>query len=257
MALAGAGSLLFAASADAHTHARAGAASGPSATLSAAFRPEHLGAPTTVIFAVNIDPPAPSGPIPLSAVSVSYPSDLGLATSGLGLASCQSSALELQGPEACPPDSKMGQGSALVEVPFGPDIIKETVTLAIYAAPSSDGYVHLAILAHGSEPVIASVVLAGVLYPGRLQISVPPIASLPGAPYVSLVSMQASLGGALTYYERVRGRTVAYRPAGIGLPDSCPRGGWKLAASFAFTDGQRSDASTAVPCPHAAGAGRG
>lgn len=217
--------------------------------MSATFAPKHLGAPTTVSFAASIDPPVASGPLPLSAVVVNYPSDLGLATSGLGVATCEPGALEAQGPEACPPDSKMGQGSALVEVPFGLDIVNETVALDLYAAPSSDGYVHLAILAHGSTPVIASVMLAGVLYPGRLQITIPPIASLPGAPYVSLVSMRASLGGALTYYEQVHGRTVAYRPAGIGLPEHCPHGGWKLAASFTFADGQSSRARTAVACP--------
>jgi hypothetical protein len=210
-----------------------------------------------VSFAVSIDPPAVTGPIPLTAVQVKYPSNLGLATSGLGLAACEPSALELQGPEACPPDSKMGQGTALVEVPFGPTLVSESATLEIYAAPSSDGYVHLAILAHGSEPVIASIVLAGVLHPGELSISIPPIASLPGAPYVALVKMHASLGGALTYYERVRGHTVAYRPKGIGLPDTCPRGGWRLAAGFTFADGESSQASTAIPCPHGAHGRRG
>jgi hypothetical protein len=205
---------------------------------------------------VNIDPPAASGPIPISAVTVSYPSNLGIATSGLGLEACAAGALELQGPEACPPDSKMGQGSGLVEVPFGPEIVKETVSLELFAAPSSDGYVHLAILAHGSEPVVAAAVLTAVLHPGQLQISVPPIASLPGAPYVALVSMHASLGGALTYYEQVRGRSVAYRPRGIGLPDSCPRGGWKLATALTFTNGQSSEASTAIPCPRRARSGR-
>jgi hypothetical protein len=234
---------------EASANARVSAEPAPSARLSAAFTPERLGAPTTVSFAVSIEPPAATGPIPLSAVAVSYPSTLGLATSGLGLSTCEPAALAVVGAAACPADSKMGSGSALVEVPFGPALVKEHVSLSLYAAPSSDGYVHLAILAYGREPVLALVVLAGVLHPGRLDISVPPIASLPGAPYVALVSMHASLGGALTYYERVRGRTVAYRPRGIGLPSSCPRGGWKLAAGFRFTNGQSTRARTAIPCP--------
>jgi hypothetical protein len=233
-------------------HAR-GAASGPTATLKASFVPKRLGSPTTVSFAVMIDPPATSGPLPLSAVTVSYPINLGLATSGLGLATCEPGRLELEGPQACPADAKMGEGQALVEVPFGPEIVRETVSLEIYAAPSSDGYIHLAILANGAEPVIASVLLSGVLRPGRLLIDVPPIPSLPDAPYVSLVDMHAVLGGALTYYERVGKRTVAYRPRGIGLPDSCPRAGWRFGASFTFTNGQSSHASTTVACPRRAG----
>lgn len=224
--------------------------------LSAAFEPKRLGAPTTVAFSVHIDPPAQSGPLPVSSIAVSYPASLGLATSGLGLDSCDPAALELQGSETCPANSKLGEGSAVVQVPFGPSIVSETVELGIYAVPSSDGYLHLGILAHGQDPVIANVVLAGVLSAGRLAISVPPIASLPGAPYVALVRMQASLGGNLTYYERRGGRRVAYRPRGIGLPDSCPKGGWLVGASFQFTNGQSSAAKTAISCPARKGRGR-
>ena len=118
-----------------------------------------------------------------------------------------------------------------------------------FAAPSPDGYLHLAILAHGQEPVVASVVLTAVLLPGRLEINVPPIASLPGAPNAALVNMKTSLGGALTYYERSHGHMIAYRPRGIGLPDSCPRGGWKVAAKFMFVDGPSSRAATSIHCP--------
>jgi hypothetical protein len=227
----------------------ASAVSGPPATLKASFAPERLGSPTTLSFAVSIDPPPASGPLPLAAVTLSYPSDLGLATSGLGLATCEPRDLEADEAEACPPDSKMGEGNALVEVPFGPTIVRETASLEIYAAPSTDGYIHLAILAHGAYPVLASVVMTGVLRPGRLAIEVPPIPSLPDAPYVSLVNMHALLGGALTYYERVDGRTVSYHPRGIGLPVSCPHAGWRFGASFTFTTGQSSHANTTVPCP--------
>ncbi|HTC71815.1 MAG TPA: hypothetical protein VK655_02930, partial [Solirubrobacteraceae bacterium] len=171
----------------AYARGSAGAPSGPPATLRASFAPKRLGAPTTLSFAVSIDPPAASGPLPLSAVAVRYPSDLGLATSGLGLATCEPAQLEAQEAAACPPDSKMGSGNALVEVPFGPTIVRETVSLRIYAAPSNDGYIHLVILAHGAYPVIASVLLSGVLRPGRLLLDVPPIPSLPDAPFVSLV----------------------------------------------------------------------
>jgi hypothetical protein len=61
--------------------------------------------------------------------------------------------------------------------------------------------------------------------------------------------MRLTLGGNLTYYERVGSRNVAYHPAGVGLPRSCPRGGFPFAASFAFIDGSASRARTAVACP--------
>jgi hypothetical protein len=223
--------------------------SGPIGRLRAAFIPDRLGAPATVTFAVDIDPAPASGPIPLAGVEVTYPSNVDLATSGLGIEACDPAALESQGPTACPPDSKMGQGTAMVEVPFGPYIVHEKVNVEVFAAPSEDGYVHLAILASGTTPVFAQIVLTGVVLPGRLKITIPLIASLPGAPYVSLVQMRASLGEALTYYERVHGHTVSYHPQGIGLPDRCPHGGWKVAARFAFTDGRASHAGTVIPCP--------
>lgn len=200
-------------------------------------------------FAVAIEPPAQGVPVPVSQIEVGYPESFGLATSGLGLAACEPSVLEALGDAACPANSKMGQGTALVEVPFGPETVRETVALSFYAAPSTDGRLHLLISARGRKPVSASLLIGGVLLPGRLQITVPPILGVAGGPDVSLVYMRASIGGALTYYERVHGKRVPYRPRGIGLPDTCPRGGWPIAASFAFVDGTLSSARTAVPCP--------
>jgi hypothetical protein len=236
--------------APARAEASSPAAAGPFVTLAAAFSPERLGAATAISFKLSVDPPAETAAVPLSGVEVSYPANLGLATSGLGLEACDPETLEIEGPSACPPDSKMGQGNALVEVPFGPETRSESVALGIYAAPSGDGYLHLAILAEGSIPVIAQIVLSAVLEPGRLRISIPALPTLPDAPAATLVQMHATIGGSLTYYEHDHGRTIAYRPKGIGLPDSCPHGGFKLGASLAFTDGQRSWAATVIPCPH-------
>lgn len=225
------------------------AAGGPPTSLTAAFAPKHLGQATTVTFAINIDPPAEAEPPPLREVDFSYPSNLGFATSGLGLASCDPVRLQAEGQQACPANSKMGSGQATVEVAFGADLIKEGVTLALFAGPSPDGYLHLVILAEGREPVEARIVITAVLLPGHLQITVPAIPGLPGASDVALTQIRASLGGPLTYYERARGRTIAYRPKGIGLPDACPRGGWRLGAKLVFRDGQHSRAGAAVPCP--------
>jgi hypothetical protein len=222
---------------------------GPAAKVAADFSPDRLGGSSTIKIGMEIKP-SPSEPAtPVSKIVLRFPQSLGFATSGLGLASCVPSVLLKLGPEACPANSKMGSGKATVVVPFGPALVREKVTLQLYAAPSSDGYVHLVVYAHGKEPVIAAIVLSGVLLPGRIEIRVPAIVSIPGAPNVSLVSLQASIGGALTYFERVHGKTHSYHPRGIGLPDVCPSGGWKLGASFAFTDGRRSSAKTVVPCP--------
>ena len=188
-------------------------------------------------------------PPPLTQIDFSYPDNLGFATSGLGLAECDPVQLQNLGSQACPPNSKMGGGSATVEVPFGTDLVKERVSLSLFAGPSPDGFVHLLILASGKEPVEARILITAVLLPGRLQVTVPPIVGLPGAPNVSISQIRASLGGPLTYYEHRHGHTVAYRPKGIGLPGTCPHGGWRVGTRLAFGDGQHSQAQTVISCP--------
>jgi hypothetical protein len=247
----GAVGALAANAAAAGTTGTAAQASGtpPIAKLAASFTPERLGAPTTVTFALNIDPPRESMPPPLSQIDFSYPGNLGFATSGLGLASCNPEKLQADGGQVCPANSRMGGGSATVEVTFGTEVIDEHVVLELFAAPSPDGFAHLAILARGKEPVEARIVITAVLLAGNLQIDVPAVPGLPGGPDVAIKQIQASLGGPLTYYERVRGHTLAYHPKGIGLPSSCPRGGWHLGAALAFRNGQHSQARDVIACP--------
>jgi hypothetical protein len=231
-------------------HAAQSPIGGESATIHTSLRPERLGAPSAISLRLAVHGGRDGVPAPLSGIDVFLPAELGFATSGLGVASCDPAALQALGPSACPPDSLMGSGSALVEIPFGPQVAQEHVRLLLFAGPSPDGYLHLLICATGEAPVEAQIVLTSVLLPQRLAISVPLVPGLPGGPDVSLVQMNATLGGGLTYYERIHGHVAAYHPRGIGLPPRCPRHGFPFAASFSFIDGGRASASTAVPCPH-------
>jgi hypothetical protein len=216
--------------------------------MSAAFTPEHLGAPTTVSFGFQITQGA-QDPAPLTGVELAYPRGLGLATSGLGLAACPPVQLEALGPDGCPANSHVGSGNAVVEIAFGAELVRETVQLTLLAGPSPNGYLHLLVDARGKFPVEAAVVITAELLPGHLAITVPPIPSLPAAPYVAVTEMHLTLGGHLTYYEMVKGRRVAYHPAGVGLPSTCPRGGFRFAATFLLLDGERTGSRAAVACP--------
>lgn len=187
--------------------------------------------------------------MPLLGVELAYPRSLGFGTDGLGVAACSAEALELLGPAVCPADSRMGAGSAMVGIRIGPELVEEPVSLALFAAPSTDGRLHLLVYAAGRVPVQAGVVLGGVLSAGRVTIDVPPIPSLPEAPYVSVSRLQLTLGGDLTYYAPTRRGLVAYHPTGVRLPNSCPHGGFRFAARFAFLDGEQATARTAVQCP--------
>lgn len=225
---------------------------GQSATLSASFHPKRLGAPSAVTFAFAIKSADSAVPPPLAAVSIRYPPGLGIATSGLGVASCQASLIERSGAGACPRDSRMGSGSAQLRFAIGPAVSEESASLALIAGPSSSGYLDVLIAATGTQPVAARVVMSTVLDEGALQITVPAVASLPEGPDVAIVGVHATLGGSLTYQEHSHGRTVTYHPRGIGLPARCPAGGFPFRARFTFADGSHASARTTVACPRRA-----
>jgi hypothetical protein len=235
------------------------AASGQSLRFSAQLTPEHLGGSTTVDVGFQIQSGSGRVPPPLQLIDLRYPRNLGIALSGLGIETCTAPTLELLGPPGCPPDSLMGRGTVLGEIPFGPAIIRETATLTIVRAENQNGQIALLFDARGISPVEANLVFPGVLLPSRrpyggdIRIAVPPVPSLPEAPDVAVVALQATLGPAgLTYYEQVQGVPIPYTPRGILLPESCPDTGFPFAATIAFVGGQRSSAATRVRCPRAA-----
>ncbi len=234
----------------------ANASATQSAQLHVDFTPERLGHGTTIRFMVQIHAPEGRVPSPLTSLELRYPGDLGVAASGLGLSTCTPSKLELLGPEGCPADSRMGRGSALTEIPIGPEIVQESASIAIVRAPEQEGHLALLFYADSEDPVETQIVFPGVLLSNPLSsdesilLNVPLVPSLPGAPDVAVVTLSADLGPqGLTYYEHTNGHLVAYRPQGILLPSHCPHAGFAFSATFAFLDGSHTSAHNAVPCP--------
>jgi hypothetical protein len=227
-----------------------------SATLGASFVPYRLGAPTTI--AINLQIQAPAGQIPsaLTEVEVRYPENLDFARSGLGLAVCSPSTVEAAGASGCPADSIIGRGDALAELRFGAQLVTENASISIARAPDAEGHIALLLYASGPSPVNTQILSPAQLLPtsppfgGRLDMELPIVPSVPGAPDVAIVSLRVTLGPqGLTYYEQAEGNTLSYTPKGILLPTTCPRGGFPFAASFSFLDGSRSAARAIVPCP--------
>jgi hypothetical protein len=228
----------------------------PSASLSASFTPERLGQRTTLGFDFRISVGAGQVPPALTEVDLSYPNYLGIALSGLGLATCTEATLQAFGLEGCPANSIMGYGAALAEIALGPEVVRESAPVTILRASDQEGHFALLFDAVGTAPLDAFVVFPGILLPapapfgGRVSIEAPLIPSIPGAPDVALVRLHSTLGpSGVIYYENVGGRTLAYQPPGILLPNSCPRGGFPFAAEFSFEDGSHTSAHTAIPCP--------
>jgi hypothetical protein len=227
-----------------------------SVQLTAALTPERLGAGTTIHFGFTVAVPAGAIPVPISEIDLLYPANLGIATSGLGLSTCQAAVLEAQGPPGCPPNSVIGYGTGVVEVPFGPELLQETTRTTTFMAPIRNGRLGLLFYANGESPVAAQLVFPGLVLPapvpfgGDLHALLPLVPTLPEAPDAALVKLTTTLGPShITYFEFKKGQTIPYHPRGILLPRSCPRGGFRFAARFTFADGSQARAEAAVRCP--------
>jgi hypothetical protein len=228
------------------------------ASLSASFSPNRLGAPTTISFGFRLSTTAGAAPPPLTALDLRMPAGMNYTRTTLGLAICHPAALLANGLKGCSPNSRLGYGSALVEVPFGVGTGHEIPEVQALSGPSPNGNLVVLFYANGLFPVSAQLTFSGEVLPdsgrfgSQLATTVPPVTSVPGGPDVSIVSVQTTIGPShLTYYKHVHGRRVAFHPRGVAVPERCPRGGFPFAAEFTFQDQSRTSAETSIPCPPA------
>jgi hypothetical protein len=227
-----------------------------SATLHASFSPNRLGASTTIGFPSASTLAAAASPQPQSAISLRLPPGIDYLSTTLGLAMCRPAVLLARGPAGCPPNSRLGFASALVEVPFGSGAGKEIPEIQALMGPPANENIVVLFYANGLAPITAQIVMHAELIagsdtiPGRLDTQVPLIASVPGGPSVSILSVTARIGPAsLTYYGTRHGHRFAFHPRGVSLPRRCPRGGFRFSARFSFTDATSASAAYSVPCP--------
>jgi hypothetical protein len=226
------------------------------ASLHASFAPNRLGVPTTISFGFHLSTDEGAAPPPLIGLNLRIPAGMNYTTTTLGLAICQPAELLAKGLAGCPPNSRLGYGSALVEVPFGVGDGHEIPEIQAVAGPSPNGNLVVLFYANGLYPVYAQLAFSGEVLPdtgrfgSRLATNVPLVTSVPGGPDVSIVDVQTTIGPShLTYYRHSHGRLVAFHPRGVSVPERCPRGGFPFAADFTFQDASRTSASTTVPCP--------
>ncbi len=233
------------------------AATSEQASLHASFTPDRLGASTTIGFGFNVSTTEGLAPPPLTGINLHMPAGMNYTQTTLGLAICNPTALQEHGPAGCPANSRLGFGSASVEVPFGTGAGHELPEIqALMGPPSPGSNMVVLFYANGQTPVFAQLVFKGEVLPqsgtfgSQLVTSVPPIPSVPNGANVSIISVQATIGpNRITYYKHVHGRLVPFHPVGIAIPERCPHGGFPFSAEFTFQDGSRTSATTAVPCP--------
>ena len=227
------------------------------ASLHASFSPNRLEASTTIAFGFHLQTSTGLAPPPLTNVVLHMPAGLNYTLTTLGLSVCRPATLQADGVKGCPPNSRIGSGSALVEVPFGTGSGHEIPEIQAVVGPStSGGNMVVLFYANGQFPVSAQLVFSGEVlsdtgvFGSQLATAVPLIPSVPNGPDVSIVDVNATIGPAgLTYYHHVHGRLRPFHPLGIGVPERCPRGGFPFSAAFVFQDGSTANAATTVPCP--------
>ena len=226
------------------------------ASLHASFSPNRLSAPTTISFGFSLSTSEGAAPPPLTALKLRMPAGMNYTTTTLGLAICQPAALLEKGLKGCSPNSRLGYGSAFVEVPFGVGSGHEIPEIQALSGPSPNGNLVVLFYANGVFPVSAQLTFSGEVLPdsgsfgSQLATTVPPVSSVPGGPDVSILSVQTTIGPShLTYYKHRHGHLVAFHPRGVSVPERCPRGGFPFAAEFTFQDQSHASAATAVPCP--------
>jgi hypothetical protein len=226
--------------------------------LEAAFSPDRLNAPTTLIFGFEVFSPGGETPSPLRTMQLFLPAGMGLATSTLGLANCDPSALLLSGPAGCSPNARMGSGIAEAVVPISPEKVLEKAKVVAMAGPVNPEHLELLFYTEAISPVAAQLVFPGRLeialpkgrYGGSIDATIPLVPTWQGGPFVSLTRLRSTLGPAgLVYTRHLHGRTVHFHPRGITIPSGCPPGGFPLAATLSFLDGTSTTSRIAIPCP--------
>jgi hypothetical protein len=221
------------------------------ASLAVSFAPNRPGSSTAIGFAIKVG--SSRSPSPLTGLSLSFPAGIAYSTSALGLAECDKDRLAEEGPSACPVNSRVGSGTAIVAVPFGGRVLDEKVALALFVGKTEGERVEVLYDAIGTTPVIAHLMFPGKLVSGTgggsLLTSIPPIATLPESPTASVISLNSQIDPAsLRYTANVDGRPTMYHPRGIVLPRSCPRKGFRFSAALRFQSGATKAVHDVVGC---------
>lgn len=224
--------------------------------MSASFTPYHLLGHTTVHFGFQIGTTNGAVPSPLTNVNVSLPAGMGLETTSLGLATCDSQTLNAVGPEGCSPNAVMGFGRALAEIQVGSEIIQEHAEITTMMAPTAGGHTVVLYYVDAAGPASVQLIFPGLVlgasgpFGTRINTEVPVTGTWPGGPDASVVSLAASIGPEhLTYYRPVGHKLVPFTPIGMQIPPKCPAGGFPFAATLTFLDGSHVNATRTVPCP--------
>jgi hypothetical protein len=161
-----------------------------------------------------------------------------------GFPTCTVAKLEEVGPEGCPKQSRIADGTVGVADQIGAgEATREEGALEVYAAPGNGVVAY----ANAAAPISAQIIIpahwgtAPAPYGPKLTFEIPLVDSVPGALPVSGTSLHVKAGAAI----RKGGKTYYYGR----VPAKCPKGGFPGKGEVTLEGGQNIVTELKVPCP--------
>jgi hypothetical protein len=161
-----------------------------------------------------------------------------------GFPTCTVAKLEEVGPEGCPKQSRIADGTVGVADQIGSgEATREEGKLEVFITPG-DGVVAYA---NAVAPISAQIIIpaqwetAPAPYGPKLTFNIPLVDSVPGALPVSGTSLKETAGAAI----RKGGKTYYYGR----VPAKCPKGGFPGKGEVTLEGGQNIVTEVKVPCP--------
>jgi hypothetical protein len=224
--------------------------------LNVSFTPDRLGSYVSIATSIQVADAVGASPSPVTSFELYLPAGAEIGSSSLGLAICSAAVLSSTGPEGCPQNAQIGTGSAMVTVPFGPELVQERANIVAVMGPPVHEQVVTLLYAEARTPILAQLILPGLLLPDsgafgeRLTSTVPVTATLPGADDAAMTALKLDIDPPGLLYEKVaHEHTVSYHPQGVAIPARCPRGGFPFRAVLHFQNGDTVTSRRTVPCP--------
>jgi hypothetical protein len=219
-----------------------------SATIAPSLSPDRLGAKGAVSFTITYAGGAFGVPSPVRRSIVRFPA--GMTLDIPSLRSCSKGRLLARGPSGCPARSKLGHGTALVEVRAGTEIVSEEVTLSAFLGPLRNLVPTVEVLGQGYTPLDERMVLTGTVLPAsapygeELVMPIPPLPTLMFEPDASVVRFSLTVG--------TSGQRRTRNSSSVSVPRRCPVGGFPFSGEFTYADGSSGGATARLPCPRRA-----
>jgi hypothetical protein len=177
------------------------------AKITASFSPNGGGKPTHIIFDVVTSSTTGGVPAPGTRALVHLP--LGMKVNTKGFARCNGNLTTPPDASKCAANTQVGSGSSTLAAQLGTQSINEPATVTAYVGAKQHGHDTLLLYAVGTTPISAAVTLVGELIPGahsagvhsaaasygyKLDVAIPPIHTVPGAPDASITDFKVDIG---------------------------------------------------------------